>query len=67
MNGNGTAIFLVLLVWGISIGVSVWLIVLFVCLCSRVKAIKAMLMIAYDLEESKSDSGFAYRKRGRLS
>jgi hypothetical protein len=31
--------------------VSIWLTVLFVLLCSRVKAIKAMLLVAYNLEE----------------
>jgi hypothetical protein len=47
----------------IACGVSVWLIVLFVCLCSRVKAIKAILMTAYALQESKVYGGVVYQKK----
>ena len=47
----------------VACGVSVWLIVLFVRLCSRVKAIKALLMVAYDLEEFKIYGGTNFRKR----
>jgi hypothetical protein len=54
-----------LLAWAVSIGISIWLTVLFVLLCIRVKAIKAILITAYDLEEFKGQHGFAYRKRRR--
>lgn len=46
--------------------VSVWLVVLFVRLCNRVKEIKAILIAAYDLEEFKEYGpfgGYSFRKR----
>jgi hypothetical protein len=51
----------------LACGFSVWLTVLFVRLCGRVKAIKAILMVAYDLEESKKYGGIVYRKSRSLS
>jgi hypothetical protein len=47
----------------VACGVSVWLTVLFVRLCGRVKAIKAILMAAYDLQEYKVYGGVVYRKK----
>jgi hypothetical protein len=49
----------------IACGLSVWLIVLFVRLCGRVKAIKAILMVAYDLEEFKNYGVTDFRRRNR--
>jgi hypothetical protein len=43
--------------------VSVWLIVLFVRLCGRVKAIKALLIAAYDLEEFNMYGVTNFRKK----
>ena len=57
---------LVLLAWAVSICISIWLTVLFVLLCMRVKAIKAILITAYKLEEFKGQQGFVYRKRRPL-
>ena len=47
----------------LALGVSIWLITLFVFLCSRVKAIKAILLTAYNLQESKVYGGVAYQKK----
>jgi hypothetical protein len=59
MNNEDLSILLSLL----AFGVSVWLIVLFVRLCGRIKAIKAILLAAYGLEEFDSDGGVGYRKK----
>jgi len=62
MNNGDLSILVALL----FCGVSVWVIILFVRMCGRVKAIKAMLMAAYDLEESKDYGPFGgsqFRRR----
>ena len=56
-----------MLYYAIAVGISIWLLVLFVLLCIRVKAIKAMLMTAYDLQEYRGEHGFAYHKRTTLT
>jgi len=56
-----------MLYYAIAVGISIWLLVLFVLLCIRVRAIKAMLMTAYDLQEYRGEHGFAYRKRTTLT
>lgn len=58
MNNEDFSVLLALLAFGVSI----WLIVLFVRLCGRVKAIKGILMTAYGLDESKDYGGVTYRK-----
>jgi hypothetical protein len=51
----------------IACGLSIWLIVLFVLLCGRVKAIKSMLMTIYDFEEHKGFFGSAYRRKQSIT
>lgn len=58
MNGDVTSVALL-----ISCGVSIWLLVLFVLLCGRVKAIKSMLMTIYGFEERKGFLGSTYRRK----
>ncbi len=55
------------LYYAIALGISIWLIVFFVLLCIRVKAIKAILITAHDLQEYRNEHGFAYRKRTTLT
>jgi hypothetical protein len=47
----------------IACGISIWLTVLFVLLCGRVKAIKSILMAAHDVEEFAVRGGVGYRKK----
>jgi hypothetical protein len=47
----------------VACGLSIWLTVLFVLLCGRVKAIKSMLMAVYDLEEHKGFLGSTYIRK----
>jgi hypothetical protein len=60
---NGDTGFLLLLVAG---GLSIWLTILLVLLCGRVKAIKSMLMAVYDFEEHKGFFGSTYHRRPRF-
>jgi hypothetical protein len=57
-------ILVVTLYYAIALGISIWLIVLFVLLCIRVKAI---LITAHDLQEYRNEHGFAYRERTTLT
>ena len=51
----------------IACGLSIWLTVLFVLLCGRVKAIKSMLMTIYDFEEHKGFFGSTYRRKQSIA
>jgi hypothetical protein len=59
MRNEDLSVLLLLIVTGLSI----WLTVMFVLLCGRVKAIKSILMAAYDVEEFVVRGGVAYRKK----
>lgn len=61
-NGDITTLLLL-----VAFGISAWMIVLFVRLCSHVKAIKTILMTACDLEEFRSYGSIAYRKKRTAS
>ena len=62
MGDSLGAFFMILLIYGVPFAISIWLMALFVRLCRNVKAIKAILMTAYDLEEFWGQDGFVYRK-----
>jgi len=52
------------LVLPVGCGLSLFITVLFVLLCSRIKEIKALLIVAYDLEEISVFGGTStFRKR----
>jgi hypothetical protein len=51
----------------VACGVSIWMIILFVLLCGRVKAIKSMLMTVYGFEEHKGFFGSAYRRKQSIA
>jgi hypothetical protein len=58
MNSEDWSVLLLL----VALGLSTWLILLFVLLYKRVKAIQAILMAAYDVEECMSYEGASYKK-----
>jgi|HubBroStandDraft_3_1064219.scaffolds.fasta_scaffold76219_3 hypothetical protein len=43
--------------------VSIWVLILFVLLCGRIKAIKSMLMTVYEFEEHKGFFGSTYERK----
>jgi hypothetical protein len=51
----------------VACGLSIWLTVLFVLLCGRIKAIKSMLMTIYDFEEHKGLFGSTYRRKQSIT
>jgi hypothetical protein len=51
----------------VGCAVSIWMIILFVLLCGRVKAIKSMLMTVYDFEERKGFFGATYRRKQSIA
>ena len=51
----------------VGCGVSIWMVILFVLLCGRVKAIKSMRMNIYSFEEHKGLFGATYRRKQSIA